>query len=225
MARVRIAVVIPALDEAEEISAAVESARAQGVEIIVVDGGSRDDTQDRARAAGARLLVSSQGRARQLQTGIRESEGEVVLILHADTRLPKGWDGALREALADPTVAGGAFRLRFDERGATMRVIEWGAHLRSAWLGLPYGDQAIFVRRRVVDEMGGLPDVPVMEDVDLVRAIKQDGRLALLSLPATTSARRHLEGGALRTALFHSLALLADIVGVERSRIAGWLSR
>lgn len=223
-AAVRIAVVIPALDEAERVADAVASARAPGVDVWVVDGGSRDATRERARAAGARVLDAPRGRAAQLDAGTRASEGEVVVLLHADTRLPPGWAEAVRAALADPRVVGGAFRLRFDGAGAALRVVEWGAWLRSRWLGLPYGDQALFARRAVLEAAGGVPQAPIMEDLDLVRALRRRGRLALLPLAVVTSARRY---GArpLRHMLRNWAALAAWRLGVNRARVAGWYGR
>lgn len=235
-----IAVVIPALDEADTIGAAVESAkrgraneRGDGheakdglglhVEIVVVDGGSHDRTVDRARAAGARVLTSPPGRARQLETGWRATEGEVVLFLHADTRLPRGWAEAVRHALADPAVVGGAFRLRFAERSLGLAIVEWGARLRARVAGLPYGDQALFARRAALAAIGGVPQVPIAEDLDLVRALRGRGRIALLDAPVETSARRYLRGGVLRVWSRHALALAAWRLGVDRARIARWV--
>lgn len=222
---VKIAVVIPALDEATQIQEAIASATATGVEVVVVDGGSEDATPQRARAAGARVLHAGRGRARQLRAGVEESESEVILFLHADTRLPPAWERAVRGALEDPEVVGGAFRLRFDERGLGQRVLEAGVRVRIAIFGLPYGDQALFVRRRVLDEIGGVPDVPVMEDLDLVVALKSRGRLAMLALEATSSARRYRERGLWRSAFANVLALLGWWVGLDRVRIASWLGR
>jgi rSAM/selenodomain-associated transferase 2 len=221
---VRIAVVIPALDEADEIEGAIESARDPGgdVDIVVVDGGSHDRTADRARAAGARVLTSPPGRAHQLEQGWRATEGEVVLFLHADTRLPRGWAAAVRGALADARVAGGAFGFRFRERAAALAWIEWGARLRSRFARLPYGDQALFARRSVLAAGGGIAPVPIAEDLDLVRAIRARGRLALLALDATTSGRRYRARGALRTWLRNTAALLAWRAGVDRERLARW---
>ena len=105
---VKIAVVIPALDEAERVVGAIESAVAPDVDVVVVDGGSRDDTRQRAAAAGARVVASGPGRARQLQTGVRETRSDVVVFLHADTRLPPGFADALRASLTDSRVVGGA---------------------------------------------------------------------------------------------------------------------
>ncbi len=244
MARVLIAVVIPALDEAEGIAATISSAlgveipnvtrSSQGsegrgdpvsVEVIVVDGGSRDETAERARNAGARVISAQRGRARQLQIGFQASKGDVVLFLHADTRLPPGWASAVCDALDDARAVGGAFRLRFDERSARMRRVEWWARLRIALLRFPFGDQGIFVRRPVLEAIGGVPDVPVMEDVDLVHEMKRRGRLVLLPEAATTSARRYSDHGVGRTSVLHFVALVAWGLGVDRQRIAGWLGR
>ncbi|HEY8153218.1 MAG TPA: TIGR04283 family arsenosugar biosynthesis glycosyltransferase [Myxococcota bacterium] len=221
----QLTVVIPALDEAEPIAGAVASAGAAGCEIIVVDGGSRDGTQERAAAAGARVVVSPPGRARQLAAGARFAKGDTILFLHADTRLPVNWEGSVRRALADPRVVGGAFRLRFDHRSPALRLIEWGTRLRVALLRMPYGDQALFVRRAVLESLGGIPQVEILEDLDLVRALKRRGRLACLALPAVTSARRYRAAGALRTMLRNWAAVAAWWLGLPRERIAAWVRR
>ena len=220
-----ISVVIPTLDEAPGIVRAVESVIAPGVEVIVVDGGSRDETRRLARDAGARVLESVRGRARQLRLGGENSTGEVVLFLHADTQLESGWQEGVRRALSDPECAGGAFAFRFAERGTRERWIERGVALRVAIFRLPYGDQALFVRRSVLERMGGMPIVPMMEDLDLVRAIKRAGRLEMLGQTATTSSRRYAEGGTLRTIGLHQLALLGWWLGWDRARLAARMGR
>jgi rSAM/selenodomain-associated transferase 2 len=222
---VTISVVIPTLDEASHIVRTVESVLAPGIEAIVVDGGSQDDTCRLARDAGVRVLASERGRARQLRMGGEESTGDVVLFLHADTRLERGWQEAVRQALSDPECAGGAFAFRFAERGAWLRWMEWGVALRVALLRLPYGDQALFVRRSVLERMGGIPIVPIMEDLDLVRAIKRAGRLQMLDLTATTSSRRYIRSGGLRTVFQHQLALLGWWLGWDRTRLAERMGR
>jgi len=241
-------VVIPALDEADRIEDAIRTARGPGVipardaasaergrfrrggiagepEILVVDGGSRDDTAIRARRAGARVLRTDPGRARQLEAGWRASSGEVVVFLHADTRLDDGWTEALRAALVDPAVVGGAFRLRFAGEGLGLRVLEAFVALRVRVFGLPYGDQAIFVRRRILEEMGGIPQVPLMEDIDLVAGMKARGRVVALAPAATTSSRRYAAQGLWRTAARHVLALAGWRLGVDRARIGRWVGR
>jgi rSAM/selenodomain-associated transferase 2 len=222
---VELSVVIPALDEQEQVAGAVESALAPGVEVLVVDGGSADATVARAAEAGARVLTCAPGRALQQARGAREARGEAILLLHADTRLPAGWATAVRAALADPDVMGGAFRLRFDQRGPALRLVEWGARLRAALFQLPYGDQALFARRSALEAIGGVPQAPVMEDLDLVAALRRRGRLALLPLAVTTSARRYRARGVARTAARHGLAALAWQLGLDRTRVAAWVRR
>jgi rSAM/selenodomain-associated transferase 2 len=219
---VKLSVVIPALDEADRIAEAIGSAMGEGVEVIVVDGGSRDGTRERAAAAGATVLQAKPGRARQLGIGARRARGDAVLFLHADTRLPDGWSAAVSAALADPTISGGAFGLRFDVARPALRVIQAGVALRVKLFGLPYGDQAIFARRSALEEVGGVPDAPLMEDLDLVRALKRCGRFAMLPLSVTTSARSYLERGPWRVASRNLLAAAAWAIGLDRARVAAW---
>jgi rSAM/selenodomain-associated transferase 2 len=222
---VQLTVVIPALDEGDQITGAIASARAAGCEIIVVDGGSRDDTRERAAAAGARVVASEPGRARQLAVGARLAKGDTILFLHADTRLPDHWENSVRTALEDPSVVGGAFRLRFETRSPALRLIEWGTRVRVAWFRMPYGDQALFARRAVLESLGGIPQAPILEDLDLVSALKRRGRIACLSLPATTSARRYRSAGAVRTVLRNGAAVAGWWLGLPRDRIAAWVRR
>jgi len=222
---VQITVVIPALNEAEGIAEAVASARATDVEVIVVDGGSGDATRSRAAHAGARVVEAPVGRACQLRAGARAGSGDIILFLHADSRLPSGFDAAVREAFRSSGVVAGAFRLRFDDRGPGLRIVEWGVRLRVALLGLPYGDQGLFVRRSALEAVGGVPDVAIMEDLDLVKALRERGRLALLKPSVLTSARRYRSRGVMRTVLRNWGAWAAWVLGLDRERIAAWYRR
>ncbi len=221
----KIAVVIPTLDEAEQVVGAIASATAPNVEILVVDGGSVDNTRERAAAAGARVCTSPRGRARQLAVGVRETQSDAIVFLHADTRLPPGFAPAVRTSLADPRVVVGAFRFRLDEDRYWLRPIEWGTRLRAAVLRLPYGDQALFVRRVALEAIGGVPQTPIMEDLDLVHALRRHGRLTLLSLPATTSARRYRRAGAFRSVIRNLAAAAAWLLRIDRERVAAWYRR
>ncbi len=222
----RIAVVIPALHEADRVRAAVRSARGPDVDVIVADGGSTDATRERALEEGAQVVVSAPGRARQLAAGLAEAgSAEAVLFLHADTELPSGWAASIRRALADPSVAGGAFAFRLRGEGAALRFIEAWVRVRLLLFRLPYGDQGIFARRSALAAMGGVPQVPILEDLDLVWGLRRHGRLALLPEPATTSPRRYEARGMARTVTRNLLALLAWRLGVDRERLAAWYRR
>jgi rSAM/selenodomain-associated transferase 2 len=218
-----VSVVIPTLNEQSRIARALACTALPGVERIVVDGGSTDGTPETARLLRAeRVIASAPGRARQMDAGYRQARGEVIVFLHSDTELAAGWREAIERALADPATAGGAFRLVFDGAGFGLRLIEWGAQVRSRIGGLPYGDQALFVRKRLLDAAGGIASVPIFEDLDLVKLIKRGGRLAHLSVCAHTSARRYERNGALRQVLRNQAALSAYFLRLPRARVAAW---
>lgn len=195
-------VIVPALEEAGQIVAALDSARGAGVvERIVVDGGSRDATVALARQAGAIVIESGRGRARQMNAGAARASGTVLLFLHADTRLPVGWDAAVRRALADPVTVGGRFDLRLEPSTPLLALTAALISLRSRLSGIATGDQALFVRRSVFEAMGGFADLPLMEDVAFTRQLKRHGRVAALHERVTTSARRWLQNGPVHTIL------------------------
>ncbi len=223
---VAISVVIPTRNEQTQIERALACTRLPGVERIVVDADSSDGTSQTARFLRAeKVLQALPGRAHQMDAGYREAAGAVVLFLHADTRLEPGWSEAVLGALEDPAVAGGAFRLQFEAPGLRYRLLERGVALRSRYGGLPYGDQALFVRKRLLDLAGGIAPVPIFEDLDLVRLITRSGRLALLPGRAWTSARRYARNGVLRQVLRNNAALTGYLLNVERDRIARWYRR
>lgn len=187
----RISVVIPTLNEAEQIADTIASIPADpGVEILVADGGSRDDTRARAEGAGARVLDAPRGRGPQMNAGAAEAVGDVLVFLHADTRLPPDAFVLIRRVLQFPEVVGGAFRFSSDGRGFFYRFSTAGINLRTAVLRLPFGDQAIFVRAHTFDELGGYRDMPACEDLDFVRRLRGRGRLAVLPARITTSSRK-----------------------------------
>ncbi len=223
---VAISVVIPTWNEQPQIGRALACTRLPGVERIVVDANSSDGTSQTARFLHAEKVIQAlPGRAHQMDAGYREAAGGIVLFLHADTRLGPGWSEAVQEALADPGVAGGAFRLRLEAPGLGYRLIERGVELRSRLAGLPYGDQALFVRKTVLDLAGGIAPVPIFEDLDLVQAIKRAGRLALLRDCAWTSARRYVHNGVARQLLRNNAALAGYLLNLPRDRVARWYRR
>lgn len=219
----RLSVVIPTLNEAAYLPSTLESlAGARDAEIIVVDGGSDDGTPQIARRAGCRVLRTVRNRAFQLNAGADVAEGSFLLFLHADTRLPVGFDAAVRSALAEHGVAGGAFRLRIDTPGWPLRIIEQAVALRSRLFQMPYGDQGIFVRTETFRQIGGFPDLPIMDDFELIRRLRQQGKVEVLSLPATTSGRRWRELGPWRTTWINQKVILGYYLGVSPARLAKW---
>lgn len=201
-----ISVVIPALDEARELGPTLghlfEGAGAGGrVEAIVVDGGSRDATAAIAVRSGARVLPSRRGRALQMNAGAAAARGDVLLFLHADTRLPRGWPDHVLHTLALPGVVAGAFRLRIDGAGAGLRLVEAGVALRCLALRLPYGDQALFMTRERFASVGGYRPMRRLEDLDLVARVRTRGTVALAGAPVVTSARAWARRGLVRQTL------------------------
>ncbi len=193
--RSRVSVIIPVLDEEARIGGQLEAvARISGLhEAIVVDGGSRDGTVARVRAAGtARLVVASRGRASQMNAGARAATGDVLLFLHADVRLPEDAVHRVQEALAEPGVVAGAFRTWTvpDAGRSWLAPLLHLADLRSRYSGLPYGDQALFVRAEAFRQAGGFPEQPLMEDLELSRRLRRLGRIRVVRARVTVSGRR-----------------------------------
>lgn len=221
-----ISVVIPALNERVALERALYSTRAPGVEIIVADGGSADGTPESAERLGAeRVVRTGPGRARQMSAGYEAAKADVILFLHADTYLDSGWDTEMRHALTDPGVAGGVFALRFDSPRAIYRWVERGVRVRCRLARLPYGDQGLFVRRAVLEGLGGVPQTRIFEDLDLVRGVQRAGRLVYLRTRAWTSPRRYERNGVLRTVGHNALGLGAYLLGLDRDRVLRWHER
>lgn len=224
----RLAVVIPALDEADHLAALLPDllAREPDAEVVVVDGGSRDATRAIvARSPRARLLEAPRGRARQMNAGAGAVGGDALLFLHADTRLPDGASAAITRALADPTVVGGRFDVRFDNPRRIYRMIAWFMNRRSRLTGISTGDQAIFVRRAVFEAMGGFADIRLMEDVDFTRRLKRRGAVAALALRVTTSARKWEREGPGRTILRMWALRLLYALGASPEVLHRWYYR
>ncbi|MDH7500237.1 MAG: TIGR04283 family arsenosugar biosynthesis glycosyltransferase [candidate division NC10 bacterium] len=221
-----LSIIIPARNEGQEIGPTLDAAaHGSHLEILVVDGESEDQTAEIARSRGATVLSCPPGRARQMNQGAALANGDVYLFLHADTHLPAGFDAQIRQALAKPRLPGGAFSLRIDAPWPSLRAIEHLANWRSRWLQLPYGDQAIFVRSDVFWELGGVPEMPIMEDFELARRMKRRGPISILSEPVLTSARRWRALGVARTTLINQMVIIAYHLGIPPGRIARWYRR
>lgn len=216
----RVSVIIPALNEAAHIAASIASARCNHPhEIIVVDGGSMDSTVHLAREAGAAIIHSSPGRARQMNAGATRATGNALLFLHADTSLPPDCFPDVSSALAKPGTAAGAFLLGIKGTFSGKQWMEWGINFRSRYRQKPYGDQAIFVRRALFEELGGFDNQPFLEDLELVRRLRRQGRILILAKTVVTSGRRWQQAGALRTTLTNQFILTAYALGVSPARL------
>lgn len=217
----KLSVIIPALNETESIQRAVESSLALSPhEIIVADGGSTDDTVAIARTLDCQVIECSRGRARQQNAGAAAATGDVLLFLHADSWLVPEARQQIDRTLASPGIPGGAFYHRIDADGLLFRLVEAGDALRVCSTRIAYGDQGIFLRREVFEALGGFPDVRLMEDVRLMKSLRDYGRLALLPGPLHVSARRWQKHGAIRQTLRNWCLLTAEQLGVHPDRLA-----
>jgi len=217
----QLSVIVPTLDEEGTIASTLAHAkRARDVELVVVDGGSRDGTVDVARPLADRVLNAARGRAAQMNAGAAAARGAVLLFLHADTRLPEDYPMLIADAVAPVDVVGGRFDLRLDAPGIAYRAIERLVGLRSRLTGVATGDQAIFVRRDAFERVGGYPPIPLMEDIALCRALKRAGRMVALRDVVVTSARRWERDGLVRTVMLMWALRLAYYAGVSPERLA-----
>lgn len=170
-------------------------------ELLIVDGGSTDRTIEIAQRFG-KVITSQRGRAAQMNSGAGEAKGEVFLFLHADTQLPADAFHAIEHALEAPEVVGGAFRMCFNCDQWPYRLVAFTANLRSRLRKIFTGDQAYFVRSISFHAIGGFPDQPLMEDIEIITQLRKTGKVVLLSQYVTTSARRHEKVGLIRSVLF-----------------------
>ena len=219
----RISVIVPTLNEAACLAATLDAlALAPGDELIVVDAGSTDGTPDIARRYTSQFYQGPRGRAQQMNHGARHAAGDILIFLHADTLLPTDGPDAVRCALQQPSTVGGAFRLVIAPPTLALRLVAWGTNLRSRFGGLPYGDQALFVPRRVFEDLGGYDDVPFMEDVRLVQALRRRGRLVILPQAVATSGRRWQRDGVLRTTARNVALMILYFCGVPPATLKRW---
>ena len=218
-----ISVIIPTLNAAHVLPKTADALLAgvtEGLirELVISDGGSDDDTALVARELGARLIEGAPGRGGQLARGAAVAKGAWLLLLHADTHLSEDWTMEARRHIETHPGNAGWFRLRFRARGAAPRIVERGANLRARLLGLPYGDQGLLVSRRTLADVGGIPDIPLMEDVVLARRLR--GRLHPLRADALTSAARYQADGWIARVAWNLGTLARFALGASPERLA-----
>ena len=218
-----ISIIIPTRNEADSIGRLLpELLTIPGVELLVVDGGSTDNTADIAKSFGVQVLSSSPGKATQMNAGAEAAHGDILLFLHSDTKLAPGFVEQVRGTLRQPGVSAGAFRLSIDGQGFGLRVIEWCVNFRSRAMQRPYGDQGIFVTKDIFFSVGPFPPQPIMEDFELMRKLRKNGKVKILPLHATTSARRWERLGILRTTATNQAIIIGYLFGVNPEKLADW---
>jgi rSAM/selenodomain-associated transferase 2 len=216
-----ISVIIPTLNEAASLGATLDRVRQAlpGAEVIVADGGSTDGTAGLARARSALVVTGAQGRGRQLTVGAEAAHGQILLFLHADTRLPADAAAVLRRAFADARTRIGTFRLRFDEENWFLSACAWFTRFDSVFTR--FGDQGIAVQRDFYAQLGGFRDWPLFEDVDLLCRARRLTRIVSFSACVTTSARRFRRGGRLRQQCRNAWLLGRFLAGTSPHTLAG----
>jgi rSAM/selenodomain-associated transferase 2 len=221
----RLAIVVPTLNEEDAVRRFLPVAVAVADEVVVSDGGSRDATVEIARALGARVVTGPPSRGGQLNRGAAAAMAaipagaDILLFLHADTTLPPGGAEAVREAAARGA-PGGAFLLRFSADHPMQRLGSWLVSQRTRWLRVPLGDQAQWATRETFERLGGFPDWPLLEDVDFMRRLRRLPGFTVIEQPVTTGARRFVELGAVRTVAINWLIWLLFLCGVSPHRLA-----
>ncbi len=221
--RAPVSVIVPTLDAGPELASCVGTLL-EGVksgllrELVVSDGGSSDATREVARELGAIWVEGPRGRGGQIARGIAASGGAWLLLLHADSQLDPGWSETACRFVSRGSAQAGYFRMRFRAEGIAPRIVASWAHLRSRAFGLPYGDQGLLLPRRLLDEVGGIPDLPLMEDVALARALK--GRLVTLPAGISTSAERYERDGWIGRGSRNIGTLARYLLGADPTRLA-----
>ena len=220
-----LSIIIPTLNEELRIAATLKQI-GEGVEIIVVDGGSTDKTREIAEQLGAKVIISSsKGRAFQMNLGAKIAKGDILLFLHGDTLLPHEFQEQIINTLSQSGIVAGAFELKIDGEEKTLRLVEKLVNWRSRWLSLPYGDQGIFLKASILADLGGFPELPIMEDFDLIQRLKKLGKISIISTPVLTSARRWQRLGIFKTTLINQMIILGYWLGISPARLARWYGR
>lgn len=215
-----LSVIIPTLNEETVLGATLDALRGQAppFEVLIVDGNSTDGTRECARAAGATVLQAPRGRASQLNRGAHAAQGDVYLFLHADTLLPPNGLATIRNTLAEPAATSGTFRLQFDHSTPLLRFYSWCT--RWPWIRLCFGDRGLFVTRSAFEAVGGYPDWPLFEDLELAARLYEHGGFRFLDTATTTSARRFQRNGILTQQLRNLYLWLHYVYGADPERVA-----
>ena len=215
-----ISIIIPVLNEAATIEPTLQRLQAiGGVEIIVVDGGSKDNTFDIALALGVKAIVVAGGRSAQMNAGADLARGNILLFLHADTQLLPNFVNLVIQTLKRPKVIAGAFELKIAGQQRSLRTVEILVKMRSRLFSLPYGDQAIFLTKQTFVRVGGYADLPIMEDFELIQRLKRQGKIAIAPAMVITSGRRWQKLGVWKTTLINQLVIIGYYLGISPAKL------
>jgi len=217
-----LSVVIPTLNEASNIERVIRNVRRPGVEVIVADGGSDDETERIARRCGAIIVRAERGRGTQLNAGAGAADADTLLFLHADTLMPANFVEVIHDTLKNDRVVLGAMTLAIDSPGMLFRCVEAAVWVRCRVLRVPYGDQAFFMRTAVLHRLGGFAPLPLLEDIEIVRRARRLGRVRIIKERALTSGRRWATAGVVRMTLINQVCAAAYMLGADARRIATW---
>lgn len=227
----KISIIIPVLNEATTIEATLSILQdTPDIEIIVVDGGSRDQTinianflsKQLAPSLSIKIISTTAGRAHQMNAGAAVARGDILLFLHGDTYLPPKFNLLLLQAFQDAVTIAGAFELQINAQLPGLRLVEKMVNMRSRFFSLPYGDQAIFMKKSIFEEIGGFPNLPIMEDFELMLALRKLGKVVIIAAPVITSGRRWQKLGVVKTTLLNQLIIAGYFMGISPNLLVHW---
>ncbi len=218
----KLSVIIPTLNEANYLKDTLLSLEGRPYEVIVVDGNSQDQTIEIAQSFGAKVIITAPHRAKQMNMGVANATGDILLFLHGDTKVPPNFVEQILINLAKPGVVGGAFRLGIDQEKWDLNLVKWGANTRSRLWHLPYGDQGIFLTKNIFNQTGGFPEIVIMEDFALIKRLQKLGRIAIATSEVKTSSRRWQRLGIVKTTLVNQLIILGYYFGINPDRLGHW---
>jgi rSAM/selenodomain-associated transferase 2 len=231
-----ISIVIPTLNESVYLADTLQSifdAISNPIQVVVVDGGSIDNTVEIATTFGVQVLLCGNGRSYQMNAGAAVATGDILMFLHGDTLVPIGFDRWVEDCVNLPksplpkerkqeqSIAG-AFNLKINSDRSGLRWVEWGVKIRSKFFNLPYGDQALFLKSSTFHELGGFPELPIMEDFVFVRSLLKHGKITIVPAAVTTSARRWEQQGIFKTTIINQIMILGYYLGISPHRLKQW---